>query len=211
MRKEKLKHFCTNGLADIILGFKFCGRCVLTQKLNIIKDYLTGENIDVSNKPEEIVRQNYLKVLHEEYGYPKENMSKEVAIFSGTSEVNDVVTNKPKRADIVVYKNLQQNYDDIYIIVECKQEKVDDGELQAKSYGNNTTASIVIWHNKLNTLVRERQKPVKYGYKKRLYVPRYGEYYGQKKILKSDLRPAVDLQEKFKENPQQCLRKWQKF
>lgn len=39
-----------------------------------IRDYLTGEEIVVTNKPEEIVRQNYLRILHEEYGYSKENI-----------------------------------------------------------------------------------------------------------------------------------------
>jgi len=163
-----------------------------------IVDFFTGKEIDVSNKPEEIVRQKYLRILHEEYGYPKENMNKEVSIYSGSSLVNDVITNKPKRADIVIYKNDKQKYDEIYIIVECKQETVEAGELQAKSYGNNTTASIVIWHNGIDTKIWERQKPVKYGYKKRLYLPRNGEYYGEKVIFKKDLIPAYDLQSKFK-------------
>ena len=163
-----------------------------------IKDYLTGKEIDITNKPEEIVRQNMLKVLHKEYGYPKENMATEISIYSGSSEVSDVTTGKPKRADIVIYKNDKQDYDEIYFIVECKQEKVSEGEQQAKSYGNNTTASIVIWHNGIDTLIWERQTPTKYGYKKRLYLPRYGEYYGSKKVFKSQLKPAVDLQIKFK-------------
>ena len=165
---------------------------------NKIIDFFTEEEIDVTHKPEEVVRQKFLHILNEEYGYPKNIMSKEVAIYSGTSEVTDVVTNKPKRADIVIYKNNKKNYDEIYLIVECKQEKVDHGEAQAKSYGNNTTASIVVWHNGLETLIWERQKPAKYGYKKRLYIPRYGEYYGDKIIKKTDLKPAYDLQQKFK-------------
>lgn len=168
-------------------------------KKNIIIDYLTGKEIDITHKPEEVVRQKYLKTLHLEYGYPKENMATEVSIKSGSSEVTDVVTGAPKRADIVIYKDSKQKYDEIYIIVECKQPKVEDGEAQAKSYGNNTTASIVVWHNDVSdTLIWERTKPVQYGYNKKLYLPRYGEYYGQKKICKSDLKPAVDLQLKFK-------------
>lgn len=163
-----------------------------------IIDYLTGEEIDITHKPEELVRQKYLKILHEEYGYPKENMAKEVSIKDGVSEVTDVITGKPKRADIVIYRSAQQNYDEIYIIVECKQPKIEEGEAQAKSYGNRTTASIVIWNNGENTKIWERSKPVQYGYKPKLYLPRYGEYYGQKKIKKSELKPATDLQLKFK-------------
>lgn len=163
-----------------------------------IKDYLTGQDIDVTHKPEEIVRQDYLRVLHEEYGYPIENLAKEVSIKNGVSEVIDVVTGSPKRADIVVYKNSKQSADEIYIIVECKQPNVTDGEAQAKSYGNCTTASIVVWNNGTDIIYWERTKPVQYGYKKKLYLPRYGEYYGQKKIMKADLKPATDLQLKFR-------------
>ncbi len=165
---------------------------------NIIKDYLTGKQIDTTHKPEEVIRQNYLKVLHQEYGYPIENMATEVHIKSGISEVTDVVTGTPKRADIVIYKDAKKNYDDIYIIVECKQPKNEVGEVQVKSYGNCTTASIVVWTNGENIKYWERTKPTKYGYKPKLYLPRYGEYYGQKKILKTELKPATDLQLKFK-------------
>lgn len=167
-------------------------------KENIIKDYLTGKEIDITHKPEEVVRQNYLRVLHEEYGYPKECMATEIPIKNGSSEVCDVVTGNPKRADIVIYKDGSQKYDEIYIIVECKQPKVDDGEAQAKSYGNCTTASIVVWTNGEDVKYWERTKPVHYGYKVKLYLPRYGEYYGQKKIMKNELKPAADLQLKFR-------------
>ena len=167
-------------------------------KENIIKDYLTGKELDITHKPEEIVRQNYLRVLHEEYGYPKECMAKEIPIKNGSSEVCDVVTGKPKRADIVIYKDSSQKYDEIYIIVECKQPEINDGEVQAKSYGNCTTASIVVWTNGEDIKYWERTKPVHYGYKVKLYLPRYGEYYGQKKIMKNELKPAADLQHKFK-------------
>lgn len=166
--------------------------------MKIIKDYLSGKEIDITHKPEEIVRQEILRDLHIVYGYPKENMATEVSITSGTTEVTDVMTGKAKRADVVIYKDSRQNYDEIYIIVECKQREVTAGEKQVKSYGNNTTASIVIWSNGVEMKIWQRQKPVKYGYKPRLYIPRYGEDYGQKKILKNDLRPAVDLQLKFK-------------
>jgi hypothetical protein len=68
-------------------------------------DFFIEEEIDVTHKPEEIVCQKFLCILNEEYGYPKESMSKEVAIYSGSLEVTDVVTNKPERADIVIYQN----------------------------------------------------------------------------------------------------------
>ena len=169
---------------------------------NIIVDYLTGKEIDITHKPEEIVRQDFLRILHEEYGYPKEVIAKEIPIKDGSSEVCDVKTGNPKRADIVVYKSDAQKYDEIYMIIECKQPDVKDGELQAKSYGNRTTASIVVWTNGEDTKYWERTVSPTGGfsYKQWLTLPRYGEYYGQKVkcIKKSDLKPAADLQLKFK-------------
>ncbi|MGN0553386.1 MAG: type I restriction enzyme HsdR N-terminal domain-containing protein, partial [Oscillospiraceae bacterium] len=168
---------------------------------NIIIDYLSGKEIDITHKPEEIVRQNFLRILHEEYGYPKDVMAKEIPIKNGCSEVYDVKTGTPKRADIVVYKDNSQKNDEIYMIVECKQPDIKDGEAQARSYGNATTASIVVWTNGNDTKYWERKITSKGNtYKPWLTLPRYGEYYGEKKkiIKKSDLKPATDLQLKFK-------------
>ncbi|MCB9812341.1 type I restriction enzyme HsdR N-terminal domain-containing protein [Candidatus Nomurabacteria bacterium] len=47
-----------------------------------IKDYSTDKLVDL-RKPEEIVRQNYEKELHEDYEYAKEQMDIEVPIQRG--------------------------------------------------------------------------------------------------------------------------------
>ena len=64
------------------------------EKDGYLKDFLSGRW--VKDKPEEHVRQTYLKKLVEEYGYDPKNIKTEVRITSGQTE-----TKKP--ADIVVF------------------------------------------------------------------------------------------------------------
>ncbi len=164
-----------------------------------IKDYLS--NNFLKNTPEERVRQQYVKRLVEEYGYPKENLRIEVPIYigHGKSEVNDIDTGSPKRADIVIYRNqndkeLNRNH---YIIIECKKKDEKSGENQVKSYGNVTRAPIIVWHNGLETRYWSL-KTEPNDWEPRAYLPKYGAKYGEKSIKKSDLRPASNLQATFK-------------
>lgn len=170
------------------------------EKKKIIR-YLTGEEIDVTNNPEEIVRQEYIKRLVEEYAYPKEHIKEEVPIYygAGDSEVKDVETGKPKRADIVVYRNVKdkENNKCHYIIVECKKKEETTGEKQVKSYGNVTRSPIIIWHNGLDTRYWKIKKEPN-DWEIVAYLPQFGKYFGDKKILKKDLRPATNLQASFK-------------
>lgn len=167
----------------------------------IIHDYLTGKEIDITHKPEELVRQNYLKELVEEYEYPKENIATEVPITFGRDVVKDINKNSPKRADIVIYKTSKKKYDEIYIIVETKKKDEENGEAQVKSYGNASTASIVIWTNETETKYWEKTNQINGNtYQPKLTLPKYNHYYNEKdfKLLKKDLLPASDLQVKFK-------------
>lgn len=86
------------------------------------KDFATGKHVDLK-KPEERVRQDYEKILHEDYGYPLERMKTEVPIKMGSSR---------RFCDIAVYDK-QGN---IIGIVETKAPKIaaKDGKEQLKSY-----------------------------------------------------------------------------
>ena len=75
--------------------------------------------------PEEIVRQLYIKKLTDEYGYPKERIQTERPVTFGSG----VGT---KRADIVVMH--AEDPDAVYIVVEVKKPKRQDGIEQLKSY-----------------------------------------------------------------------------
>lgn len=101
-------------------------------------------------KPEEFVRQAYLKTLHYEYQYPKDCLAREVPIYHGSGLLKDT-SGSPVRADIVIYDNpkacKERNQGQIFLIVECKAPSKDDGYNQMVSYVFNTSASGAVWTN----------------------------------------------------------------
>ena len=74
-------------------------------KEGYIRDWATGKAVDF-RKPEEKVRQEYEKVLYQDYDYAKEQLDIEAPIQRG--EKNSL-KNKNERADIVVYKTTDKN------------------------------------------------------------------------------------------------------
>lgn len=113
-----------------------------------IVDFLTGATLE--DRPEERVRQRYLKVLHYDYGYAKNLLRREVLIMAGASPIKDVEGN-PVRADIVVYRSAnaaaEGNQGQIKFIVECKRPDVTTGLNQLISYVFNTSAGGGVWTN----------------------------------------------------------------
>src|SRR4051794_27895172 len=68
-------------------------------------------------KPEEIVRQLWIKRLLTEYGYPKSRLAVEHPVSFGS---------ETKRADIVVFDKDRPTVE--YIVVELKKTKLKDGK-----------------------------------------------------------------------------------
>ena len=93
-------------------------------------------NKDIKLTPEESVRQLYLEVLIEDYGYPVERMELEYGVSFGREK---------KRADIVIFD--KQKTTTPYIIFELKKPKLKDGKEQLKSYCNATGAPMGVWTN----------------------------------------------------------------
>ncbi|WP_336980941.1 N-6 DNA methylase [Altererythrobacter fulvus] len=113
-----------------------------------IVDYLSGDKL--VSTPEERVRQRYLRVLHLEYGYPKDRMRREVTIQRGSSNLIDGA-GKPVRADIVIYTTAQaartNDQGKFFIVVECKAPTEKTGYNQLVSYIYNTSAAGGVWFN----------------------------------------------------------------
>ncbi len=107
-------------------------------------------NKDRPAKPEEIVRQLYLKMLLEDYGYPTERIAIEKPVQFG-SAVHE------KAADIVVWDKDDPNT--AYIIIECKKPKRSDGLEQLKSYLHAEGAPIGVWTNGGETIILHRRDP----------------------------------------------------
>lgn len=116
------------------------------------KPYLTcyASGKDRPAKPEEIVRQLYLKMLMDDYGYPAERIAIEKPVQMG-SNVHD------KPADIVIADKDDPTVD--YIIIECKKPKRSDGLEQLKSYCNATGSPIGVWTNGGETIQLHRRDP----------------------------------------------------
>jgi type I restriction enzyme M protein len=101
-------------------------------------------------KPEEIVRQLYLRKLMDEYGYSRDRIALEKQVYFGSS-VHE------KAADIVIWE--KGTNDTPYIIVECKKPKRKDGLEQLKSYCNAEGSPIGVWTNGGETIYLHREEP----------------------------------------------------
>lgn len=101
-------------------------------------------------KPEEIVRQLYIKMLLDEYGYPIERIAVEKPVQFG-SAVHE------KAADIVIWD--KDDLNTAYIIIECKKPKRSEGLEQLKSYCHAEGAPIGVWTNGGETIILHRRDP----------------------------------------------------
>ena len=101
-------------------------------------------------KPEEIVRQLYIRKLIEEYGYPRERIAIEKPVYFG-SAVHE------KAADIVIQD--PDDPDRAYIIVEVKKPKRTDGLEQLRSYCNAEGSPIGVWTNGGQAVLLHRSDP----------------------------------------------------
>jgi type I restriction enzyme M protein len=85
---------------------------------------------------EEAIRQLYVMVLRDDFGYPVERMELEYGVSFGREK---------KRADIVIFdKDVTTTP---FIMVELKKPKLKEGKEQLKSYCNATGSPIGIWTN----------------------------------------------------------------
>lgn len=100
--------------------------------------------------PEEKVRQKYIKILVEEYGYSPEQMAQEV-------KVNNSQRGQGKaRADIVVWKSKKEKDEGkaAFIVVECKAENVrirEEDYYQGYNYAAWAGASFFVTTNEKET------------------------------------------------------------
>ena len=111
-----------------------------------LHDHISGKARPA--KPEEIVRQLFLRQLTGAYGYPKSRIQVEKAVQMG----RDV----SKSADIVI-----DDPDDpkaAYLIVEVKRPKEKDGMEQLKTYANATGAPLVAWTNGQKLVIMHREE-----------------------------------------------------
>lgn len=142
----------------------------------LIVDSLSG--VLLRNTPEERVRQRFIAILQNDYGYPKEVIQREVPIQSGSSILLDETDGSPIRADIVIYNSkraaINKDQGNILFVVECKQPNVTEGYTQLVSYIFNTSAIGGVWTNGEGISVYRKNKS-NIELEEILSLPRYRE------------------------------------
>lgn len=104
---------------------------------------------DVTHMPEELVRQRYIRVLHEHYGYDLAQMDQERRYQAGT---------RSPRADIVVWKSVSDKADGRTpgMVVECKTDTVEIQErdyYQGESYARAVGCEFFVATNERHTAI----------------------------------------------------------
>lgn len=140
----------------------------------LIIDCLSG--IPIKDTPEERVRQRFINILQNDYGYPKDHIRREIPIQSGSKILLNELDGSPIRADIVVYDSKKaagtKDQGNILFVVECKQPNVTEGYHQLISYIFNTSAIGGVWTNGESISVY-RKKSDNVGVEELLSLPRF--------------------------------------
>lgn len=104
---------------------------------------------DVTSKPEEIVRQRFIRTLVEHYGYSLGQMAQEIRTKDGS---------RSARADLVVWQTEQAKTlnRDVAFVAEFKSDKVEiqrTDYYQGESYARATGCEFFVAHNERHTAV----------------------------------------------------------
>jgi Type I restriction-modification system methyltransferase subunit len=106
-------------------------------------DFISGEEVIAT--PEEVdAVQVFLKILVNDYGYPKEHISAHPQ-FRVKANPSDTKYKFP--VDITIFSSSEKKRDDAYIVVECKKKDRKDGFEQLKHYLEFSNAYIGVWFN----------------------------------------------------------------
>lgn len=165
----------------------------------IIYDYITGKEVK-SGKKEQLVVNNFSKQLVEEWNYNKDQIQTRPQFRVKVSP-----SGKEKYpVDIAVFKNNKMDYDNVYIIVECKQPTRKDGLSQLEIYLNLVpSVEFGVWYNGKEHLYLHKSwnsKTSLWEWKEIPDIPKFGERIqdiGQYK--RSQLEIPSGLKSKFED------------
>jgi type I restriction enzyme M protein len=165
-----------------------------------VPDLATGRPVDIG-KPEEAVRQEYEKILCDDYDYSYKQMDIEVHVQRGSKTKP---SSKQDLADIVIYKTTDKRKrdqnEDILAIVETKRPDRKDGVRQLMSYMSASCCEWGVWTN--GSEIEYIYKDLKSGEIKRDFIfqiPRRGQLVADiGRLSKTDLIPATNLKVIFR-------------
>ena len=163
----------------------------------MIKDFISG--IQVNETPEEIEAvQPFLKILVEDYNYPK-NLIRSKPQYRVKVSPSD--TKKEYPIDIAVFSDSKMRDEDLHIIVECKRKNKKDGINQLKDYLRLSNAFIGVWFNGEEKLYLRKYEGNKgqINFEEIPNIPVYGQRLEDiGKFKRRDLKETHNLKSVFK-------------
>jgi type I restriction enzyme M protein len=167
------------------------------KRTDTIVDFISGQVIKVS--PEEIeATQVFSKKLVEDFGYERNQIQTrpQFKIKQSPSGIEKYPI------DIAVFKDKRKDYDNLYIIVECKRKNRTDGLKQLKIYLGLSSAQIGVWFNGEQHIYLQKilDTQGKVSYRELPTIPKKGqriEDIGRYK--RADLKPTNNLKAIFKD------------
>ena len=158
-------------------------------------DVITGLQVQAKAEETDAV-QPFAAELLETYGYPKAHIRTHPQ-WRVRGRPSDRSGRYP--VDIMVFQSDKQDFDEEYIIVECKQKKRTDGRRQLEDYLKFSSARLGVWYNgkeRLFLLKIETKGGIKF--EEIPNIPHYQqrvEDIGQ--FLRQDLKPSNNLRAVF--------------
>lgn len=164
-------------------------------KKNTITCLATGKELILT--PEEEVRQNYIKILIEDYGYKKEDIKIEYRVKRSPSD-----SRKSLPVDIAVFENGKPK-----IFVETKNPTVKDGINQLKNYMDFEDVKFGVWTNGnleenkagIHYIEKYYDENQKIDYKDIFNIPEKGFYSTKEQLKKKELKPTSNLKNIFRQ------------
>lgn len=162
-----------------------------------LEDFISSKL--VKNTPEEREAvQVFSRRLVEDYGYPKEIIQTRPQF-----RVKQSPSGKEKYpTDIAVFTSDRKNYDEVYMIVECKRKNRQDGKKQLQIYMNLCPAQVGIWFNGSEHLYLRKiiKLDGSVDWKEIPTIPRYGQKLSDiGKLKRKDLKIPTNLKSIFRD------------
>ena len=188
--KYRLQEFPKKFLEKIEYSEKELGK-IYVRCLKRDKDILVYDKNKNIGKPEEIIRQLWLRKLTEEYDYPLDRIEVEYPVWFGSGS-------EKCSADIVI---LQKDKNIVWIVGEIKRPDRKEGIRQLKSYLNAEGSPIGFWSDGKELIVLHRPYP--HGFITLPDIPRNNE---KIEDLINKKVTIEDLENKIKEKGQPSLK-----
>src|SRR6266568_7219768 len=163
-----------------------------------VADYISGVAVKATSEEVEAV-QVFSRRLVEDYSYPKSHIQTHPQ-YRVRKRPSDEAKSYP--VDIAVFSGEGRAEDDLFLVVECKQQNRKDGLAQLKLYLDMSPAELGVWFNgdEHVYLHKIHKRSGAREYKELPNIPRHGQRIEDIGLFKrKDLVPPSNLKAVFKD------------